>query len=194
MIENFDRLSDTDKLLICALPYRVGLWMSALEGAGGDVADEAEVNALIGAVEQMARNTSREFAAYVCRQTLSRRDLWLEWSSNLDKVPMNCQQVIKLLQHRIPSEDLNHFREALFLIAASVARAYGEAGDDFNLILANDGEIPVVAARILRQLSSESGAGEGDFVKNISGKEAQALLELAGYLGLDRASYSGYAA
>lgn len=179
MIENFDRLSDDEKAMIHALPYRVGLWMSALEPQGGDVADEAEVTAMIGMIEFIAKANTQEFAGYICRQTIARRADWPAWSQNLDHVPDECRRVVRLLTRLIPPEDLDGLRASLLQITVAVARAFGEAHDGINLIRSNMGAVPPAVTEILSK--SKPGA---DLIERVSGLEAGALLELADHLGL----------
>lgn len=181
MSEEFDRLSDADKALIIALPYRVGLWMSTLEGDGGDTADELESMAMIEAIERTARSVYYEFAAYICRQTLHRRDRWLSWSADFVRVPQECGQAIRVLTPILSTEELNLFREALFLIAAAVARAYREGTENARDLGAPD--TPGMAARILSKLYDTLGGIEDR--QNISIAEASALRRLASFLGLE---------
>lgn len=181
MIEDFDRLSDAQKSLIHALPYRVGLWMSTLEPEGGDVADEAEIKALIQTIEEIARSNTHEFAGYICRQALAHRGRWPDWSDQFARVLNECREAIGLLMRLIPLEDVNDLREVLFTIAASVARAYGERGTG------NSTAQDHISGKVTRLLEHAHADGATDGISRV---EAQALLDLADSLGLDLGYYA----
>lgn len=177
MIENYDRLSDPDKILMAALPYRVGLWMSTLEGDGGDVADELESMAMIETIERISMSPYYDFAAYIFRQTLALRSRWIDWSSDFSSVPDECRQAMGLLKRTIPLIEATHFAEALFLVAASVARAHREETQAAGL-----GNFPAFVNRLMGKLQDRVSGYDNH--QNISTTEAAALRRLASFLGL----------
>lgn len=183
MIEDYDRLTDAEKTLITALPYRVGLWMSTLEGEGGDIADELESMAMIEAIEEIAKSPYYDFAAYICRQTLAQKNRWLGWSSDFSSVPDECKRAIGMLARLIPEEDLLHYREALFLVAASVARAYREEGNAGSGGARSVADLPGMVNQLIGRLFDAVGSYENQ--QNVSVAEAGALRNLVGYLGLE---------
>ena len=182
MIEDYDRLNDADKDLIHALPYRVGLWMSMLDGRGGDQADERESIAMMDVIEQMARSSDWDFASYICRQTLASRDHWGKWSSDFTLVPNECARARGILARVIPDIDLAHFSQMLFLIAASVARAYREK-EVPKLTPGTD--LDSLVHHLMEHLFDRLGVLEDR--ENVSKAEADALRQLARLLELDRA-------
>lgn len=175
-LENYDLLSDSEKASVVALPYRVGLWLSTLDQGGGDLADEIESLALVGKIESIARDPRIPFTAYVCRQTLTQRTLWLSWSESLSKVPEEAQIAIQSLMRRIPQEDVDEYRSVLFRIAVSVARAYRERK------LPEASGVSGLVGRLLG--GSAAAAHEGDDF-NISATEKKALLYLAEMMALN---------
>lgn len=175
-LENYDLLSSTEKARVEALPYRVGLWLSTLDHGGGDLADEIEGLALVHAIEAISRNSESPFAAYICRQTLLHRGGWLSWSENLAQVPEEAQAAVQDLARRIPSEDVDEYRVALFQIAVRVARAYRERD------LPESSGVSSFVGRLLgRESVSEV---EMDTALNISPLEKRALFYLAEMMAL----------
>lgn len=175
MIENFDRLSDAEKTLIHALPYRVGLWMSMLEPQGGDQADEAEIAAMVDHLRGVAKSNHDEFAAYICRQTLARQSEWAAWSNDFSQVPSECRQAMRILGKLIPSEDIRSLQQALFGVALAVAHAYRETrGEYMNEQNAADIN-PILSDLELQDHANAQG---------ISPLESRALAELAHHLGV----------
>jgi len=174
MSEEFDRLTDQEKHRIIALPYRVGLWMSTLDGGGGDVADELESMAMIHAIEHLARAQQDDFAAYICRQTLAARADWLKWSANFTVVPDECTQAISDLAPFLSRADLDGYKGAVFSVATAVARAYREG------VPRNRLNNTSLITQMLNHIH-DNGA-QGDQTVNVSPHERAALDRLAAAL------------
>jgi hypothetical protein len=179
MIENYDRLNDAEKTLVVSLPYRVGLWMSTLEGGGGDMADELEGMAMIDAIEKISTSPYYEFPAYICRQTLAQKPRWINWSADFATVPDEVRRGMGILKHTIPEGEATHFAEALFLVAASVARAHRE-----ETIEAGMSDFPGLVNRLMGKLQDKITGYDNH--QNISQSEAAALKRLASCLGLEQ--------
>lgn len=115
---------------IVSLPYRVGLWMSRSDSTGGDEADQQELLALesilIGFTQEVFGS---ELVQYIMSETVAQQERWAGWDSDLDKVPQECVQALKILERHADEKEVSAFRQRLLEIAEAVALAFRESDE-----------------------------------------------------------------
>lgn len=127
-LENF---SPDQQAMLVALPYRVGLWVSASDTSGGGDADEAEMRVLQSIVTGFAEDFLKSaFVQDLMEQTTARRAEWASWENDLDSVPTECSNAVDFLAERIDRKELTSFKLSVMEIATDVAMAYREEGAD----------------------------------------------------------------
>jgi len=181
-----DKFTTDQRELLTSLPYRAGLWVSESDESGGDESQEAELktleNLIIGYSEDFLKS---EFIEELMKETLSNKNLWEEWSRNLDTVPQQCHQAIVILEERMDSKDILSFRQALMEIATAVAMAYREFNEEEQPLP----EKYIMYAKhywhcFMARLKQEQ-LPSLEALLNISGAEHQILLKLSQALQLD---------
>lgn len=122
-------LSPSDRELLVRLPWRVGMWVSACDSAGGGEASEAESRALrniiVGFVEDSCKG---EVVQRLMEETVSRRSEWSSWEGDLDQVPQECRIGVDSLSNVLSPRDLSSFKSNLLEIGLAVASAWNEGG------------------------------------------------------------------
>lgn len=126
-MSGFDSFTSDQHDLLVALPYRVGLWVSNSDTAGGEDSDVIEMQALSDIVTGFAEDFLKsEFVQTLMEETVSRRAEWDSWSGHLEDVPGECTRAAELLSERLDRKELASFKMTLMEIATSVAMAYRE--------------------------------------------------------------------
>lgn len=170
--------------LLEALPYRVGLWISASDNTGGGQADEAEALALEMIVTGFAEDFCKsEFVQAMMEDALSRKAEWSAWNQNITEIPGECVRAIDLLSEHLDRKEVTSFKLTLMEIATAVAMAYREFEDNDNL-----SSRLKVYSRILREKMRALFTGQrtrsADEFLNISEAEQKALDVLSQALDL----------
>ena len=173
-----EEFSQEDRLRLIALPYRVGLWVSTSDSAGGHDADQQEIDALEITITRIAQGMFESaFVHEIIAETVLNKSQWPEWMGNTDAVPQECLAAIKSLQGKMPQRDVDAYRHILMQVGLEVARAFREYDQN-----------PPLGARLLRGFSMIIdrlfGIIQGEkFVSedilNISYEEDRALNQLA---------------
>ncbi len=120
--------------LIVSLPYRVGMNVSFSEDEGGELDDSLELKALetkLREVLQKAPEASliKEIAA----TTLESKDKWEVWSQGVLNVEPLCEKAVVTLKAKADIDEVKSYIKMCLDVAGSVAKAYGEFGDDNDL-------------------------------------------------------------
>lgn len=127
---HLDVFNQQDQILLVALPYRVGMWVSESDVSGGNEAQDAEIRSLEGIIMGFAEDMCKsEFVEELMKLTLTHKDKWPEWRDNLDKVPEECAEAVGIIETKMTDKDVETFSENIFEIAHSVAMAYREYND-----------------------------------------------------------------
>ncbi len=125
--KTFRDYSGQERLFLAALPYRVGLWISQVDNAGGGAAKRTELESLERVISSISGNfCGSVFVQELTEETLAHRHRWAEWSKNIDNVPGECQRALDLLSGEISIEDEEAFKNDLMEVAVTVAKAYSE--------------------------------------------------------------------
>ena len=120
-------LDEDDQLFAVQTPYRVGMFISLSDTAGGDTADEEELKALEIIVTSYAQDFCKsEFVQQVMNKTVAWKDKWPEWLDNIQNVPEECSQLIDILESHLYDKEIDAFKYNLYEIGRSGALAYRE--------------------------------------------------------------------
>lgn len=180
-----DGFTPDQKDLLVALPYRVGLWLSQSDHAGGEQAADAELRALSAIIHGFAEDVfGSEFLQYVMRETIARKAEWPAWGERLERVPDECAQAPEILGMYLADKEIKVYAARLMEIAEAVALAFRE----------HEGKPPVRErlsvfwaywrARLRRGRGAGRTLRSMDYFLSISRKERAALRDLSRILGL----------
>ena len=164
---------------IIRLPFRVGMWISQSDTTGGSESASAERDVLNTIVAAYAEDYLKsEFVQRLMEETLAKRDEWDKWSDNIAELPAECGRLLGLLATRVPSSDVNNFKNNLMDIAIAVAMAFRETS--------TIAETPFDRIRsFFRILFGGFRTATAD--ESISAAEHRALVELANVMGINSA-------
>ncbi len=124
-----ETLNRDDRDLIISLPYRVGLWISHADDAGGDSADDEEAKALENILDGFTREVfGSELVQIVMTETVTHKECWEgPWSKDLQKVPEECQRALDILHDaEIEEKEISAYKQRLIEIGEAVALAFRE--------------------------------------------------------------------
>lgn len=124
----FDELPAEDRALLIRLPVRVGFWLSQVDQTGGAMAERAEretINTIVTAYAQDYLKS--EFVQRLMEQTVIQVEAWPNWMVHLERVPGECEKMVKVLDGKISPRDLVTFKRNLLDIGIAVAMAFCEA-------------------------------------------------------------------
>jgi len=173
-----DKLTADQKALIVSLPYRVGLWVSHSDDAGGDEADEKELTALANILQGFSEQVfGSELLQYIMNETVSRKHDWPEWKKQIQDVPKDCGQALDALREYVDEKEVNAYVMRLMEIGEAVALAFREyeqqSGLD-KLRIYSSYILTTLKARLRQQPSKTFNQ-----YLNVSIKERKALRALA---------------
>ncbi len=168
--------SETDRLAMVALPYRIGLFVSHADVTGGWEAQDAEMQTLTTILRSFSEDFCKsEFVQGLLMQTLAGRAQWVAWSHGLDNVPGECIAAMYDLRGVLHGKDLKSFQEQMMDIAFAVAQAFRENKN------APPPPPPSFFVRLLGQVKRE----ERNHHRNISAAERVAIQKIADALDYD---------
>ena len=122
-----EEFSQDDRVRLVTLPYRVGLWVSTSDSAGGHAADQQEVDALEVTITRIAQGLFESaFVHEVIAETFLNKSQWPQWSGNIAAVPDECLAAVHSLQGKLPQRDIDAYRHILMQVGLEVARAFRE--------------------------------------------------------------------
>lgn len=163
----FDDFMEEDLALIVSLPYRVGAWIGGADDVEGDGDDRKEERALLSVLQGITREEkAAPFVSAVVDQTLTYRHMWDEWKALESRIISDLEKALRLMEARLPDENIKNYKEMLLRIARVVAQAAGE----FEGGEAGGG----MMSRLLERFSDPLA----DEPENISAAEAAALQKL----------------
>lgn len=122
-----DKLTPDQHALITRLPYRIGLWISQSDTAGGNEADESERQALSNILHAFAEDLfGSETLQYIMSETIRQKGNWPSWTRQVDLVPGECRDAVDLMRQYGEAKDVKAFKGHLMEIAGAVALAFRE--------------------------------------------------------------------
>ncbi len=168
--------SDTDRVAMVALPYRIGLFISHADVTGGWEAQDAEMQTLTTILRSFAEDFCKSaFVQGLLMQTLAGRPNWIQWSHGLDNVPGECVAAMYDLRGVLSTKDLKSFQEQMMDIAFSVAQAFRE----------NKSAPPAPPPSFIARLLGQTQRIERNTHRNISRAEHEAIKKIADALDYD---------
>lgn len=166
-------LGNEERMLLCNLPYRVGIWMSHSDDESGEEDDVREMRALEKTLTALAKaDNTPPFVQEILNETLSHRAHWQEWADLSFDILADCEKAVVCLEKNVSKEDRRAYKKTLIKIASQVGGAYGEFGESF--------QEESFFNRLLKKVKGESNA---DFM-NISAAEEAALQRMVAALHL----------
>lgn len=179
-----DGFTPDQKDLLVALPYRVGLWVSKSDSAGGKDAEEAELRALAAIIHGFSEDVfGSEFLQYVMRETIARKSEWGSWNDRLERIPDECRQALEILDLYLADKEIKVYAARLMEIAEAVALAFREYDEKLSLW-----ERASIFCAYWRGRIRTARAGQPhssmDYFMSVSRRERMALRRLSRVLGL----------
>ena len=161
---------------LASLPYRVGMWMSAVDAEGGPEHNPAEIDALEHILKDEAKKADTITGA-VAHEAMKRNAHWQAWAKSAPSVLADCAQVIGMLEKILSAGDLASLRHWLLSIGVAVAEAYGEfsTGEDHT------GAVGRTMNRLTGLITGGVPTGASS---HVSPREQAAIEQLAQVLGL----------
>jgi hypothetical protein len=182
---HLDHFTDDQRTLLVALPYRVGLWVSHSDDAGGKESNEAEMRVLTEIITSFSEDFLKsEFAQELMEETTRRQSEWAEWSDHIQDIPGECARAVGLLSERLDRKELLSFKFNLMEIATDVAMAYREF-DEVGDVGYKLKVYAKVALHKFQSLMRGSKSRSLDEFLNISLSEQRALDALAKALDIN---------
>lgn len=165
-----DKLTQDQRDLVIRLPYRIGLWVSQSDTAGGREAVESEGQALSNILHAFAEDVfGSETLQYVMSETIRQKNDWPSWSKQVDLVPGECGDAVTLMRQYGEPKDVKALKNHLMEIAGAVALAFREEDSSRSFFAA--------LGLYVSHLFSSSGRKRrrfSDFL-NVSTSESEAL-------------------
>ncbi|HOO82767.1 MAG TPA: hypothetical protein PK513_09715 [Alphaproteobacteria bacterium] len=179
-----DQLSAQQRTLIVSLPYRAGLWVSYSDDEGGEEAHQKELTALANLIDGFSQQVfGSELLQYIMCETLKRKDEWVNWSGDLEKIPGECAEALQVLSAHVDEKDVKVYAMRLMELGEAVAVAFREhdkpsGAEKFKLFLA-------YALTVLKARLKKKPVKSFEQFLNISTDERRALDRLASALKVD---------
>lgn len=163
-------------MLLLALPYRIGVWMSHIDDVPGSDRDEQqEEMALTHVLNRLYDRAEKTgFVAGILREVILHKAEWGPWGMSYDTALDDIGRALKLADSRLPTGDASEYRKCLFYVAKTVAMAASEQGGEPSGGLS---KMPggMILGRFADWLAAKSGK---QIPANISPKEQGALKQL----------------
>ncbi|MCB9989563.1 MAG: hypothetical protein H6868_09580 [Rhodospirillales bacterium] len=126
-----EKFNKDEQDFLVALPYRVGLWMSAQDDTGSAVAAGQECLALKKVLEQHSRGMfGSAFVHEILTETWTRQHDWPVWETQAEAVPVDCQKAGALIKAKLGEKDVDAYKQTVLSIAYRVAAAFREYDED----------------------------------------------------------------
>jgi hypothetical protein len=175
-------LSDGQRETLISLPYRAGLWVSKSDQAGGNEADERELQILSNIINGFAYEVfGSETMQIIMSETLKHKERWHLWAARLETVPEDCLEATDILRRFAEPKDVTAFRNQIMEIGEAVAVAFSEfhhANKGSKLAL----YLNYFQSRLQASLKKKPYKTLSEFL-SISAQERKALSTLASALG-----------
>lgn len=178
-----DDLPSDQRELIISLPYRVGVWVSHADDAGGEEADDEEKVALSNILHGFTTDVfGSEVVQYVMAETIAHSAEWDRWGKNTSSLATDCQHAIDILNEAVDEKEVSAFKQRLLEIAEAVALAFREY-DKLDFVSKLRVYLMYYKERYQAARKHRSFKTMDQYL-NISLKERQALYSLANTLGV----------
>lgn len=123
--------SDQDAEVIVSLPYRVGMHVSYADDEDGEGDDELEMRALEACMREVVKHQeSCALTKEIASEILSSKDRWDAWAEGVFNIEPLCEKAVLALQAQADESEVKAYVKMTLEIAASVAQAYGEFGEE----------------------------------------------------------------
>lgn len=120
-------LSREQRMKIASLPYRVGLWVSRSDSAGGDEAAARELQVLENLIAGFTQEVfGSESVQHIMAETMAHQDKWPEWAAQPGNVLEDCRMALSILRDHLEEKEVGTFCQRLLEIGEAVALAFGE--------------------------------------------------------------------
>jgi hypothetical protein len=178
-----EQLSESEKANIISLPYRVGLWVSRSDAAGGSEADEQELTALANIIDGFAGEVfGSELVQHIMSATLARRGEWASWADNIGDIPKDCRTAAEALAAHVELREVAAYTARLMEIGEAVALAFREQEEPDTLPRKISAYSTYGLLKLKARLKKRSCKSFEEFL-NISTAERKALEKLAAAMG-----------
>lgn len=173
-----EHFSKVDRELLVALPYRVGAWLSAVDGEGGEQSDYHEKKSLREIIYKKGRGMFESaFVHEVMSETCARESEWGAWSRRLSDVLKECQKARELIARDLEERDVEAYALAVMDVAVEVAVAYREFDATASTPQKFSANFSILIDKLIGLITREKYIS--DRLLNISYKEDLGLSKLA---------------
>ncbi|MGB4106480.1 MAG: hypothetical protein WBK55_01635 [Alphaproteobacteria bacterium] len=167
-----EKFTQDQRDLMVRLPYRIGLWISQSDTAGGSEADERERQALSNILHAFAEDLfGSENLQYIMSETIRQKSNWPSWSKDVELVPGECADAITLMRDHGEPKDVKALKNHLMEIAEAVALAFHEEDSRTSVFSAVGLYVSHLFSKNKRR---QRGRSFGEFL-NVSTSEREAL-------------------
>ena len=168
-----------DAELIISLPYRIGMHISYSEDEEGEKDDRLEMQALEKSLSNVMqkRGENSALAQEVVESVLASKDKWESWSQGVFNIEPLCKNAVLALKTQVDSKEIEDYIRVCLSVAAGVAQAYGEFGEDGDAD-AGEGIIGKIVAEISRIIPGAKGQ-EAHHPMNVSAAEDSAIISIS---------------
>ena len=178
-------LTENQIYRLTSLPYRVGLYVSASDQSGGDMADENERRALENLIYGFSDGVfGSELVQDIMAHTIKQKDKWGEWGQHLEQVPDECRDALAILNGYVDYKERAAYAARLMDIGEAVALAFREdvsSQSGFGRVRAYIKYMSMSRKAKAKNLPVRSFE---DFL-SISNDEREALMAIASHSGVD---------
>ncbi len=179
-----NQLSDDQRTNIVSLPYRVGLWVSESDSAGGDQADAQELQALSNILNGFAHEVfGSESVQHIISETVDKQNEWDGWGKNLGNMEEDCRVAIDVLYAAVDEKEVSAFKQHLIEVAEAVALAFREYDPNQSFASRLPVYISYYTGMIKASIRKQPYKSLEQFL-NISASERKTLGALAQALGM----------
>ena len=167
---------------LVSLLWRVGMHISFAEDEDGEQDDAQETAALESCIAEIARvHDGPALTREIAEEVLNLRDKWPSWSEGVFTIAPHCRRAVSILKSRSDDDEMRDYIKTVLEIAAAVAGAYGEFGED---PAPEQGFLGKAVCRIIGRFSGMSAQDSGHPM-NISAAEDSAISAVAAALRTD---------
>lgn len=174
-----EQFSRQEKDLIVSVPYRVGVWVSSVDAAGGAVASYQEQDSLETIIaEKSSGMFESAFMHEVMAETCTRQQDWKAWGENMDKVLAECGEAVRIVSAKLEEKDVDAYRHTVMTIAVDVAKAFREFDSGASFMVRLWTKYRLFLESLCRVVKRDKSL-ETQGLLNISYEEDAALSKLA---------------
>jgi len=176
------KLSDfsaEDVDLIVSLPYRVGMHVSFADDEDGEQDDALEMKALETCFVEISKiQGGSALTQEIASEVLSSRARWETWSEGVFNIEPLCEKAVLALKAQADEGEVKAYIKMTLDVAASVASAYGEFGEE---VAPEKGFFGKAMGNIIGGFAKMS-ADDANHPMNVSAAEDSAISRIAAAL------------